>query len=254
MRRHALHIAAALFAFSAGLTAAGSGASLTYALPLFLVALVLFKLVIKFRYDCDILPVAALSILLWTAGVYAFVEVSGAFDRDYLSFEGENIEARASTPAPPIPEDTVITLERTGCFGPCPRYTVSIFADGSVVFYASPWRNFTKTSGAARGQISREQMRGLLAEFERVDYFSLKDSYETVGDGCASVATDNARAITSLQLGGRKKTVRHYYGCLSGGRNESVFPRKLTALESKIDAAAGSWRWIGQAEDFDGGY
>jgi hypothetical protein len=38
----------------------------------------------------------------------------------------------------------------------------------------------------------------------------------------------------------------HYHGCQTKGRDGLVFPRELTALETKIDEAAGSWYWVRQ--------
>src|SRR6266404_6290314 len=77
-----------------------------------------------------------------------------------------------------IPKDTVITLERTECYGTCPSYKLSILANGEVVFVGE--RN-VKRVGKVKGRINQDHLKQLLAEFERINYFSLKDDYGMSG-------------------------------------------------------------------------
>jgi len=56
-----------------------------------------------------------------------------------------------------------------------------IKADGSVVFEG---REFVKQKGIVKSQISQEQLRALLVEFDRIKFFSLRDKYISVEDGC----------------------------------------------------------------------
>src|SRR5437016_278368 len=118
-----------------------------------------------------------------------------------------------------IPRDTLITLERTGCFGPCPIYKLKITADGSVTFEG---RQFVKHIGRTRAAISRQQVRRLLEQFDEIKFFNLED--------CESVVTDHRSAITSITLNGRSKTVTHDFGC----RSSNVLA-KLSKLEQDID-------------------
>lgn len=67
-----------------------------------------------------------------------------------------------------IPADTVITLERTGCFGSCPIYKLTIVADGSVAFEG---RDYVRSRKMA-GRITREQLRELISAFEEIDFSS----------------------------------------------------------------------------------
>jgi hypothetical protein len=135
-----------------------------------------------------------------------------------------------------IPPDTLITLERIGCFGPCPEYKITISAGGAVIFEG---RRFVKKVGTAKSVISKEQVRELLAAFEKINYFDLRDRYEGPGDGCTQSATDHPSAITSITLNGKSKSVRHYYGC----RGVEVLA-ELEKLERAIDDAANSAQWI----------
>lgn len=241
MRRHVLHITAALLAFSVGFLTADSYENLAYALPLSLLAFFLAKVWPRLEIDLHFLMVIAMSLLLWSAGLSAFLSLfSSSGGSCVLDFSEE--EATRAVAA--VPEDTVITLERTGCYGRCPSYTLSIFSDGTVTYYGQSRYGFTRVTGAARSWVSQEQLRQLLSEFERVRYFSLKDRYETVGDGCPTVATDSPSAISSLQINGRKKTIRHYHGCIMKEREPEAFPRELTNLENRVDEITGSERWV----------
>ncbi|OLE27118.1 MAG: hypothetical protein AUI36_31735, partial [Cyanobacteria bacterium 13_1_40CM_2_61_4] len=130
----------------------------------------------------------------------------------------------------------VITLERTACFGACPMYRLTIAADGAVTFNG---RQYTKTKGIARGQISPNDFRQLIAEFEKIDYFSLSDNYSPGTPVCPRVITDMPSANTSIRLSGKMKSVNHYHGC-----GDSGALAKLTALENRIDEVAGTEKWI----------
>lgn len=129
-----------------------------------------------------------------------------------------------------------ITLERTACFGTCPMYTLTITADGKVTFEG---RRFTKVTGQATGKISKKAFRGLVAEFQKLGYFSLPDNYSPGTPQCPQMVTDMPSANTSLRLKGKTKAVAHYHGCGTSGK----LPQ-LTALENKIDKVAGTQKWI----------
>ena len=129
-----------------------------------------------------------------------------------------------------------ITLERTACFGTCPAYKLTIKSDGSVIFEGE---RFTKTTGVAHGSISPADFRSLVNEFEKINYFSLADAYTPGTKECPRRITDLPSANTSIRLNGKSKSVAHYHGC----GTEGVL-QKLTALEDKIDEAAGTQQWI----------
>jgi hypothetical protein len=135
-----------------------------------------------------------------------------------------------------IPKDTLITLERTPCFGMCSAYKITISADGRVVFEG---RHDVKKIGTAKSMISQQALRELVAAFERIGYFDLRDAYNEPEDGCKQWATDNPSAITSITIGGKSKRVEHYYGCYG-----IEVLAELKKLEQAIDDAVNSQRWI----------
>ena len=131
------------------------------------------------------------------------------------------------TPVPNDIKEVVITLERTACFGVCPVYTLTIYGDGRIVYEGM--RN-VRIEGTITTTISEDKIKQLITEFQKIDYFSLKDSYEERN------ATDMPSAYTSLTVNGKTKTVRHYHGDFNA-------PKKLTELENKIDLIVNSDEW-----------
>lgn len=254
MSRRVFHIAVALLTFTVGFVAAGELESLSYALPLALLAFCVASFFLKdglSSFDSHMLKVGALTFLLWIPILLIFVMLTTPRGGCTLDASEDRIAARRIE-AEPVPEDAVITLKRTFCrYGSCPVYSVSIFEDGAVFFHSFDSRS---VKGAANGRISREQLRRLIAEFERADYFSLNEKYDRVGDGCKTVSSDGAWVVTSIRLNGRKKVVEHYLGCMSGERERPVFPQKLTELEERIEEIAGVERWMKDGEEAQNGF
>lgn len=149
---------------------------------------------------------------------------------------GGGFGIQASATAQHLPQDTLITLERTVCYGTCPSYKLTISADGSVLFEG---RQFVKKVGTAESTISQEGLRELIERFQKINYFHLRNRYEDSGDGCEGAVSDGPSAITSIRINGKSKSVRHYYGC----RGIDVLA-ELTKLEQAIDDAVNTAQWI----------
>jgi Domain of unknown function (DUF6438) len=132
-----------------------------------------------------------------------------------------------------IPPDLEITLERTMCLEFCPTYKLTITADGAVVFEG---RKYVKQEGATiKSAVSQEQLKQLMAEIDRVKFFSMKDDY-SFRTLCAA---DHPSAITSIRINGKSNRIDHYLGC---DRLEG--PKALTELENKIDEIVNTAQWI----------
>ncbi|HYV06910.1 MAG TPA: DUF6438 domain-containing protein [Blastocatellia bacterium] len=149
---------------------------------------------------------------------------------------GGRLGIQASEAAQQVPRDTLITLERTVCYGMCPSYKLTISADGAVVFEG---RRFVKTTGTVQSTISQEKLLELISRFEKINYFQLKNRYEHPADGCAEVVTDHPSANTSIRINGKSMSIRHYYGCTGMEVLDD-----LTKLEQAIDDAVDTARWI----------
>ena len=139
-----------------------------------------------------------------------------------------------------IPPDTLITLERTICYGTCPSYRLTGSASGAVTFEG---REFVRVKGISRLNITDEKVRQLIALFDDAGYFSLKDRYESEKDGCPEVWTDNPSVVVSIRMNGKSKSISHYHGCQAGD-GKSIYPKALAVLEDKIDKIVGTERWI----------
>src|SRR5580765_3984419 len=114
----------------------------------------------------------------------------------------------ASTPLT-ISDDLQITLERGACYGRCAQYVLTINSDGSVAFDG---KEETKVKGKATGSISKEDLKELVAQFDKVKFFRLEDRYEF--GNCPIKISDTPSATTTLRINGKTKTVRHYLGCV----------------------------------------
>ncbi|HEY9627533.1 MAG TPA: DUF6438 domain-containing protein [Coleofasciculaceae cyanobacterium] len=141
-------------------------------------------------------------------------------------------EVEAEEPAAAANE-TVITLERTACYGPCPVYELTVYGDGKVVYEG---RAFVAAQGRRTAQISPEQVQQLVTAFETANFFALKDQY-------AVEVTDLPGAWTSIRLNGQSKRVWRYGSIDNPELNNA--PRSLSDLESQIDQIVNSQQWIG---------
>lgn len=144
---------------------------------------------------------------------------------------------KSSTPTPnpfptdgSIPEDLIIRINRTPCFGTCPVYRMTVKADGNVKFFG---RDHTEIKGETEGEISKEKIKELIEEFKKANFFALQDKYTT--EDCA---TDNPSVNTTLFINGQVKKIEHHAGCKA--------PPELSVLENKIDEIVGTQKWIGE--------
>ena len=119
---------------------------------------------------------------------------------------------------------TVITLERTTCFGSCPAYTLSIAGDGTVTYTG---RSYVRVTGERTWKIEPAAVEALARDMERAGYFRLKDRYK-------APITDLPTTRTSLRIGDRTKSIEDYFGA----------PDTLQALERRIDEVAGVKKYV----------
>jgi hypothetical protein len=136
----------------------------------------------------------------------------------------------------------MITLERTPCFGSCPDYAVTLHGDGSVHYEG---RGFVKITGMQEKTISRDAVIGLLREFYRIDFFSLKDVYRDVrhvevgADGTVTegrmMVTDLPTTYITIRIGSYLKRIEDYFGA----------PQELVDLAKQIDTVTGTAEWVG---------
>jgi len=153
-------------------------------------------------------------------GILLAVGLSGCFEEKTSEYMPTNLK------------DVIITLERRGCDGQCPVYKLTIYGNGTVIYDGYYFVNVT---GKHITNISEGKIRELISEFEKIDYFSLNDSYSSDIIGLGS-------AITSISINGKIKTINHQFGVFG-------LPKELTELEYKIDEIVNSSQWIDKKEE-----
>ncbi|HRI02537.1 MAG TPA: DUF6438 domain-containing protein [Pyrinomonadaceae bacterium] len=146
--------------------------------------------------------------------------------------------------------DLQITLERTACFGPCPYYSLTINFDGAVKFTPLGKPGYCGKGDAPKppleGSITQDQLRTLLAEFDKIKFYSLRKQYGSAGKSmtsgiCPEYWSDSPTATVSIRNNGKHKTVNHYLGC-----EGTKILDDLGALEDKIDEIVDSKKWTSQ--------
>jgi hypothetical protein len=133
-------------------------------------------------------------------------------------------------------------MKRTGCFGECPTYEVTIRADGSVAWNGE---DFVGHIGAAQGAIDRGGLEQLAVALDASHFFERDDRGRMpVKEPCAphtycfttiSVCSDTPHAIITVTRGATQKTVTDEH-CTADA--------DLTALEQLIDTVAKTAPWI----------
>ena len=73
-------------------------------------------------------------------------------------------------------QDIVIKMEKEGCFGKCPVYTLSIYKGGYTLFAGV---ENTYKLGTHSMLLSKDKYKELISEFKQADLFQFEDYYET---------------------------------------------------------------------------
>jgi len=128
------------------------------------------------------------------------------------------------TPALAQQDQTVITLERTTCFGSCPAYVLRVAASGAVTFTPN---SFTPNREERTASITPNQLHGIVAAFDAIHFFDLKDDYPPIH-------TDGQTTYIGLTLEGKAKRIKHF----DNG------PAELRELERTIELVTNTHRWL----------
>jgi hypothetical protein len=93
---------------------------------------------------------------------------------------------------------TEVTLERTGCFGYCPVYKVTVRRDGTISYKG---REYVQLKGAYEGKVYG---------FDRLAQLILASGYFKLKDNYTFDATDLPSAVTTVVANGQRKTITNY--------------------------------------------
>ena len=116
-----------------------------------------------------------------------------------------------------IPDDLVIKLERTACFGECPVYTVTIDARGNVSYEGA---RFVRVEGRQTDRIPLSRVVSILETAERIGFFRLRDEYRVIQnpDGSSTIVTDLPAVFVTITRAGRSKRIEDYFGAPDGAQ------------------------------------
>lgn len=132
---------------------------------------------------------------------------------------------------------TSILMHRSGCYGFCPVYEVTVTAQGDVTFDG---HRFVEKTGKQHSKVIPSKFQQLAALILHIGFFKLQDRYRYEQDGCTEWWSDSPTVDIIVTRGSTKKHVSYYYGC----KGPSV-EKPIIALSEAIDKATGTSTWIG---------
>lgn len=121
----------------------------------------------------------------------------------------------------------VIRLDRSGCYGACPSYSVTITQSG-VTFEGG---GFVVARGRHTAKTDPAEVRDLARRFVDANFYSMNSEY-------AASVTDCPTYTVSLSIDGRAKKIGDYMGGWVG------MPAVVSELEDAVDTFARTDRWI----------
>lgn len=107
--------------------------------------------------------------------------------------------------------DTIISLERTACYGECPIYKIEVFSDGSGQFTGT---RFIEKIGISNFQLTAKEIDSIVNYATKIGFNNMNDEY-----------TERISDLPTTFVKIKKKKIRDYVGG----------PKELKELESLID-------------------
>ncbi|WP_242165419.1 ankyrin repeat domain-containing protein [Lysobacter sp. M15] len=137
-------------------------------------------------------------------------------------------------PLPNAPLGEVgITLQRTGCYGTCPSYTVDVRGDGLVNYRGDGYVDIT---GVHRYRIPPADVARLVDSLRKKDLWSLRPAYH-------AGITDNPTYQLTLKLGDQVHRIVDYVGERVG------MPHVVSEFEDEVDKVSGAEGFVHLSED-----
>jgi uncharacterized protein DUF6438 len=162
----------------------------------------------------------------------AYITSSGAagelFDLYYKSHSGTFPVSPKSRSGAEIDrvdsEIKEVGIERLGCLGRCPIYTLIVKNDGSFRYTGGA---YVERKGKFTGRIRMWRWLLVVQYIRDMDYFSLDERYQVS-------STDGDTVFTTVLRGDRRKTISNY---------SSAGPIRLAALQELIDGLLSNAEW-----------
>lgn len=126
--------------------------------------------------------------------------------------------------------ELVAGIQRTGCLGDCPSYTLALYRDGTVEFVG---RRYVKVCGKAVGRIPPARVTELERQLVDAHVMAMDRVYSN-----HSVTDASSAYLWVRPRGGDTRGIAHYLGDVSA-------PGALRRAERAVDSAGNVEQWIG---------
>jgi hypothetical protein len=127
----------------------------------------------------------------------------------------QTAETKQTSPTDEVKKDVpFVSIKKTPCYGKCPAYMADIYEDGNVLFNG---KSFVDYIGEHKGSISIEDVNNIKEKVNAINFFELKDKYD-------SNVTDFPSCILDINMDGKSKSILDRVGG----------PKELKELENLI--------------------
>jgi len=111
----------------------------------------------------------------------------------------------------------------TGCIGCTAEYSASIDGNGIITYEGY---SGVKLTGKQTFSISVEQIKDLISDFKKINFFALEDKYteKKLPNGMRETVDHAVKITMTLTVGNKTKSVFNFYGA----------PKELGELQEKI--------------------
>lgn len=140
----------------------------------------------------------------------------------------------------PSPGDSLLSLERSPCFGFCPVYTLTLLADGrGFVKGNAPTASFRREF-----TVPRARLDALARDMVAGGFLALDSTYIPGDSLCSQPATDFPASILTLWQGGTRHEVRYYHGCYPQEEDAPPPIRSYLRWALAADSLGRTFEWV----------
>jgi hypothetical protein len=130
----------------------------------------------------------------------------------------------------PAESKLLVRIERSGCLGACPVFSLTVFFDGSVRYLGE---EHAAVSGERKFSLTNNQLSQIRSAFTRKGFLILNDQC------CECIDVRGAPTTRIIYQGnGPYKSINRYHGCLNG------WSRNLENLEAEVLEITGVDLWV----------
>ena len=132
----------------------------------------------------------------------------------------------------PAKSKLLAKMERSGCPGACPVFSLTVFFDRSAFYQGGA---HTVVSGEKEFSLTKDQLSRVRSAFTRKGFLIMN------GQCCECIDVSGAPSTRIIYQGnGPYKSINRYHGCLNG------WSRNLEDLEAEILEITDAGAWVGE--------